>query len=113
MADSHARSVAKAVSWRVTGTLDTFVISWLRWPQPRRSHMAYCALHNSLVLRPLKSYIHVMLQCSKTPPVPLSGAQGGGAGCERRLDGSRPADTRRPRPADTRPAPSANPEGPP
>ena len=29
MADSHARSVAKAVSWRVTGTLDTFVISWL------------------------------------------------------------------------------------
>ena len=29
MADSHARSVAKAVSWRTTGTLDTFVISWL------------------------------------------------------------------------------------
>ena len=29
MADSHARSVAKAVSWRATGTLDTFLISWL------------------------------------------------------------------------------------
>ena len=29
MADSHARSVAKAVSWRATGTLDTFFISWL------------------------------------------------------------------------------------
>src|SRR5215217_263239 len=29
MADSHARSVAKAVSWRTTGTVDTFVISWL------------------------------------------------------------------------------------
>jgi uncharacterized membrane protein len=29
MADSHARSVAKAVSWRATGTFDTFVIAWL------------------------------------------------------------------------------------
>ncbi len=27
--DSHARSLAKAVSWRVTGTLDTFLLSWL------------------------------------------------------------------------------------
>jgi uncharacterized membrane protein len=27
--DSHARSVAKAISWRATGTLDTFLISWL------------------------------------------------------------------------------------
>ena len=29
MADSHARSVAKAVSWRTLGTVDTFAISWL------------------------------------------------------------------------------------
>jgi uncharacterized membrane protein len=29
MVDSHARSVAKAVSWRAIGTVDTFVISWL------------------------------------------------------------------------------------
>jgi uncharacterized membrane protein len=29
MVDSHARSVAKAISWRITGTVDTFVISWL------------------------------------------------------------------------------------
>jgi uncharacterized membrane protein len=29
VADSHARSVAKAVSWRITGTADTFLISWL------------------------------------------------------------------------------------
>ncbi len=29
MADSHARSLAKAVSWRTLGTLDTFAISWL------------------------------------------------------------------------------------
>ena len=25
--ESHTRSVAKAVSWRVTGTIDTFVVS--------------------------------------------------------------------------------------
>jgi uncharacterized membrane protein len=29
MKDKHWRSVAKAVSWRVTGTVDTIVISWL------------------------------------------------------------------------------------
>ena len=29
MADNHARSVAKAISWRTTGTIDTFVISWV------------------------------------------------------------------------------------
>jgi uncharacterized membrane protein len=27
--DSTVRSLAKAVSWRVTGTVDTFIISWL------------------------------------------------------------------------------------
>lgn len=29
MADHHLRSVAKAVSWRATGTLDTILISYL------------------------------------------------------------------------------------
>ena len=29
MSDTNSRSFAKAVSWRVTGTLDTFLISWL------------------------------------------------------------------------------------
>jgi uncharacterized membrane protein len=29
MTDTPIRSLAKAVSWRVTGTIDTFVISWL------------------------------------------------------------------------------------
>ena len=28
-ADSHGRALAKAVSWRVVGTLDTFLWSWL------------------------------------------------------------------------------------
>jgi adenylylsulfate kinase len=27
--ESHLRSVIKAISWRVTGTIDTFLISWL------------------------------------------------------------------------------------
>ena len=27
-AESHTRSVFKAVSWQILGTLDTFVISW-------------------------------------------------------------------------------------
>jgi uncharacterized membrane protein len=26
--EAHARSFAKAVSWRITGTIDTFVISY-------------------------------------------------------------------------------------
>lgn len=29
MVDTQLRSLAKAVSWRVTGTVDTFIISWL------------------------------------------------------------------------------------
>lgn len=27
--DSHRRSIAKAISWRVTGSIDTFILSWL------------------------------------------------------------------------------------
>jgi uncharacterized membrane protein len=29
LSDTPIRSFAKAVSWRVTGTIDTFLISWL------------------------------------------------------------------------------------
>ena len=29
MSDTHQRSIAKAISWRITGTLDTFIISFL------------------------------------------------------------------------------------
>jgi uncharacterized membrane protein len=29
MQESKTRSLAKAISWRVTGTVDTFLISWL------------------------------------------------------------------------------------
>lgn len=27
--EGHSRSVVKAISWRITGTLDTILISWL------------------------------------------------------------------------------------
>lgn len=29
MIDSSGRSLAKAISWRITGTIDTFIISWI------------------------------------------------------------------------------------
>jgi uncharacterized membrane protein len=29
LSDTHRRSVAKAIIWRITGTLDTFFISWI------------------------------------------------------------------------------------
>jgi uncharacterized membrane protein len=29
MKETSVRSLAKAISWRVTGTIDTFLISWL------------------------------------------------------------------------------------
>ena len=34
MTESHSRSIAKAISWRATGTLDTFLISWLITGKP-------------------------------------------------------------------------------
>jgi uncharacterized membrane protein len=34
MSDQSQRSLAKAVSWRATGTIDTFLISWLITGQP-------------------------------------------------------------------------------
>jgi uncharacterized membrane protein len=29
MPDKHYRSIVKAISWRMTGTVDTVIISWL------------------------------------------------------------------------------------
>jgi uncharacterized membrane protein len=29
LSDTAVRSLAKAISWRVTGTVDTFIISWV------------------------------------------------------------------------------------
>jgi len=34
LGDSAVRSLAKAVSWRITGTIDTFVISWIITGEP-------------------------------------------------------------------------------
>jgi uncharacterized membrane protein len=35
--DSHWRSMAKAFSWRITGSIDTIIISWII---TRKIHMA-------------------------------------------------------------------------
>jgi len=34
MSDRPVRSLAKAVTWRVTGTIDTFIIAWVITGQP-------------------------------------------------------------------------------
>ena len=34
MSDNSKRSLTKAVSWRIAGTIDTFLISWLITGQP-------------------------------------------------------------------------------
>lgn len=34
MSDTAVRSLAKAVSWRVTGTIDTFLIAWVITGEP-------------------------------------------------------------------------------
>jgi len=34
MAESQRRSLLKAISWRVTGTVDTFIISWFITGEP-------------------------------------------------------------------------------
>lgn len=34
MSDTKSRSLAKAISWRITGTADTFLISWLITGEP-------------------------------------------------------------------------------
>lgn len=33
--ESHRRSLTKAITWRMTGTLDTFVVSWLLTGEPK------------------------------------------------------------------------------
>jgi len=33
--DTHVRSIAKAVSWRATGSLDTFLLGWLITGNPK------------------------------------------------------------------------------
>jgi uncharacterized membrane protein len=32
--DSHKKSILKAISWRATGTADTFIISWFITGEP-------------------------------------------------------------------------------
>lgn len=34
LSDNNSRSLAKAVTWRLTGTADTFIIAWLFTGEP-------------------------------------------------------------------------------
>jgi uncharacterized membrane protein len=34
VSDDAVRSLAKAISWRLTGTIDTFIISWIITGEP-------------------------------------------------------------------------------
>jgi uncharacterized membrane protein len=34
LSDAPIRSLSKAVSWRITGTIDTFIISWIITGEP-------------------------------------------------------------------------------
>lgn len=34
MSDGSSRSLAKAITWRITGTADTFIISWIITGEP-------------------------------------------------------------------------------
>ncbi|WP_420607624.1 DUF2061 domain-containing protein [Novosphingopyxis sp.] len=33
--EKHSRSIAKAISWRIMGSIDTFVLSWLFTGNPK------------------------------------------------------------------------------
>jgi uncharacterized membrane protein len=53
--DSHWRSVAKAFSWRITGTIDTVIISWLI---TRQLHMAFAIGSIELFTKMILYYFH-------------------------------------------------------
>ena len=53
--DKHWRSMAKAVSWRITGTVDTILISWLITGQ---LHMAIKIGGVEVVTKMILYYFH-------------------------------------------------------
>ena len=51
MSDTSVRSLVKAISWRVTGTIDTFVISWLITGQVRSATgIAFTEIMTKIIL---------------------------------------------------------------
>jgi uncharacterized membrane protein len=53
--EAHGRSIVKAVSWRLTGSLDTFVISWL---VTGRTEVAGTIAATELLTKILLYYFH-------------------------------------------------------
>jgi uncharacterized membrane protein len=56
--DKHWRSVVKAVSWRITGTVDTILISWLI---THKMHMALAIGSVELFTKMVLYYFHERL----------------------------------------------------
>src|ERR1700742_3978665 len=57
-ADTHARSVLKAISWRTLGTLDTFVISWF---MTGKVHIAGSIAGMEIITKVAWYYLHERL----------------------------------------------------
>lgn len=53
--DSHYKSLCKAVSWRITGSLDTFVLSWIITGQ---AHLAFSIAFVELFTKIVLYWIH-------------------------------------------------------
>lgn len=54
-AETHLRSVLKAVSWRILGTLDTFAISWFMTGRPE---IAGSIAGTEIITKILWYYLH-------------------------------------------------------
>jgi len=56
--DKHWRSIAKATSWRITGTIDTIIISWFI---TRKLHLAFAIGSIELFTKMFLYYFHERL----------------------------------------------------
>ncbi|MDE2028082.1 MAG: DUF2061 domain-containing protein [Candidatus Omnitrophica bacterium] len=53
--DNHWRSIAKSISWRITGTIDTVIISWII---TRQLHLAFAIGSIELFTKMILYYFH-------------------------------------------------------
>ncbi len=53
--EKHWRSIVKAASWRITGTIDTIIISWII---TRKLHMAFAIGSVELFTKMVLYYFH-------------------------------------------------------
>lgn len=49
--DSHYKSLLKAVTWRITGSLDTFILSWIITGEAKMAaSIAFVELFSKIIL---------------------------------------------------------------